>query len=381
MSLPFQCQVCGDDALEILERYEALPRATSDAKPWPSGGQLSVCCNCGAIQKLPTERWRDDAASIYRHYDMYHLSHGAEQLVFGDSGATKPRSESLVDFILSKVSVPDAGKLIDVGCGNGEALRNFSRALPEWQLYGNELTDKVLPSLRRLPNFAELYTVSLGEIDEKFTLVTMFHSLEHMPAPLRTLNEAAALIELKGSLCIEVPDVETSPFDLLLADHLMHFSRDSLGTLAARAGVSVTMMANTVVPKEITMLGSPMAPEPIKRNGERGVALARTTVAWLLDFTAQIRALTEKSPIGIFGTSVAAMAFYGAFRDRVTFFIDEDPDRIGKIYDGKPVLAPASTHRDVPVIMALPPERAQLVAERLKETNMHMICPPPLIVA
>lgn len=35
------------------------------------------------------------------------------------------------------------------------------------------------------------------------------------------------------------------------------------------------------------------------------------------------------SRIGIFGTSVAGIALYGAFRDRVAFLVDEDPLRVG----------------------------------------------------
>jgi hypothetical protein len=94
---------------------------------------------------------------------------------------------------------------------------------------------------------------------------------------------------------------------------------------------------------------------------------------------AQIEALASKGRIGIFGTSVAGMAFYGAFRDRVAFFVDEDPSRIGKSYQGKPVVAPKDADPETPVIMALPPERAQKAAQRLSATGMRAVCPPPLV--
>jgi SAM-dependent methyltransferase len=375
----FKCQICSADALETFDAFRILPRVTSDSKPWPAGGDLSVCHTCGAIQKLATEKWWAESADIYRNYEMYHLSQGAEQLVFADVGAVRPRSERLVEFAVAKSSLPHSGKLIDIGCGNGEALKNFSRVLPSWRLFGAELTDKVLKDLRRLPNFAELYTIPLERIEERFNLVTMIHSLEHMPAPLKTLAHAIGLTAPGGTLFIEVPDVETSPFDLLVADHLMHFSRASLGELAACAGMSIAMLANDIVPKEITMFGSRGTPRMPRRSPERGRRLARSIVGWLVDVMAQIESLAAKSKIGIFGTSVAGMAFYGAFRDRVAFFVDEDPARIGKSYQGTPVLGPKEAH-SVPVIMALPPERAQRVAERLSATGMRAVCPPPLVV-
>jgi SAM-dependent methyltransferase len=381
MTVGFKCQICSADDLEILEAYRTLPRVTSDSKPWPAGGELSVCRACGAIQKLPTDKWQTEAAAIYQNYEMYHLSRGAEQLVFADAGAARPRSERLVEFVLDKSSLPASGTLIDIGCGNGEALGNFSRALPQWRLCGAELTDKALPELRRLPNFETLYTTAPSRIKERFTLVSIIHSLEHMPVPLEALTDAAGLIEPGGTLFVEVPDVETSPFDLLVADHLMHFSRASLGEMAARAGIAPKLLTNELAPKEITLLGARVAPTIPKRDPERGLRLARTTVAWLEHVMTQIAAVAKDNQIGIFGTSVAAMAFYGAFRDRVAFFVDEDPARIGKIYDGKPVIAPKDAPKDAPVIMALPPSRAAKAAERLAAIGLRSVCPPPLAAA
>jgi SAM-dependent methyltransferase len=378
MANSFKCQVCSATELEIFEQFRTLPRVTSDSKPWPAGGDLSVCHGCGAIQKLLTEKWRSDAASIYRNYEMYHLSRGAEQLVFADTGAIKPRSERLVEFVLGKLPPVEHGKLIDIGCGNGEALRNFSRALPQWKLYGNELNEKALAELRLLPNFVQLYTVPPPQIRERFTVVSMVHALEHMPTPLALTTEAADLLDKGGVLFVEVPDIETSPFDVLVADHMMHFSRASLGALAARAGISVMTLANDVLPKEITLIGRRAKPAIIASDPEAGIRLARSIVTWLVNLVAEVRDLARQGEIGIFGTSVAGMALYGEFRDRVAFFVDEDPARIGKSYDGRPVIAPNEAPGGTPVVMALPPERAKRAAERLAATGMRAICPPPL---
>jgi SAM-dependent methyltransferase len=380
MSKSYNCQVCSATALETFDAYRALPRVTSDAKPWPAGGELAVCHTCGGIQKLPTNQWHEEAARIYREYEMYHLSQGAEQLVFADMGETKPRSQKLVEFVLANAAVPSTGKLIDVGCGNGEAIGNFSRALPEWKLYGNELTDKVLPELRRLPNFVKLYTTPLAEIPERFTVVSMIHALEHMPAPLTTVAEAVRLLDENGFLFIEVPDIETSPFDLLVADHMTHFTRMTLGALAARAGVSVVTLRNDLAPKENTLLGRAMAPIDTPLHAKHGLHIARQTVAWLSSLVEQVSDLSKGNGLGIFGTSVAAMALYGAFREKVRFFVDEDPARIGKSYDGKPVLSPAQARGDVPVIVALPPSRAEKAVARLAGTGMKGVCPPPLVL-
>jgi SAM-dependent methyltransferase len=378
MVTSFLCQICAANALEEIREYGLLPRVTSDAKPWPSGGKLSVCRSCGAIQKLPDDKWRDEADRIYRDYEMYHLSQGSEQLVFADSEAVLPRSERLVKYIATLLKDSDSGKLIDIGCGNGDTLINFSRVLPDWELYGTELSDRVLPSLQRLKNFKELYTVPPVEIPGRFTLITMMHSLEHMPEPLATLRDAVRLMMPHGTLFVEVPDIETSPFDLLVADHMMHFSRASLGLLADSCGLTPINLSNEVIPKEITLVAQHGGGRGLKSKASASVAIARSTVLWLVDLMSQIRELCDKSVIGIFGTSVAGMALYSGHREHVQFFVDEDPSRIGRSYDGKPVMAPKNVPSDVPVIIALPPNRAEKVAARLASTGMRAVCPPPL---
>jgi hypothetical protein len=309
---------------------------------------------------------------------MYHLSRGSEQLVFADAGAVLPRSERLVEFVAKQLKPARNGKLIDIGCGNGEALANFSRAVPDWKLYGSELTDRVLPALQRLKNFVKLYTVPPNEIEERFEFVTMIHSLEHMPEPSQTLCAAVALMETDGALFVEVPDIETSPFDLLVADHALHFSRATLGVLAERSGLAPLTLTNDVIPKEITLVGRRGNGSTMKLSPSAGVRIAHSTVSWLVQVMRQVEGLARTGDIGIFGTSVAGMAFYGAFRERVRFFVDEDRARIGRSYDGRPVIAPGEVPNDVPVIMALPPNRAFKVAERLAFTGLRAICLPPL---
>jgi hypothetical protein len=85
------CIVCGVDRLEEVAEYNALPRVTSDCKPFAAGGRLFACRVCGSIQKLPDESWLADIKRIYKEYEIYHLSDGAEQLIFTDGAVPRSR--------------------------------------------------------------------------------------------------------------------------------------------------------------------------------------------------------------------------------------------------------------------------------------------------
>ncbi len=246
MTAAIACGVCGADALLDLPAYSKLPRVTSDCKPWPAGGALAVCTRCGTIQKKPDAAWLDEIDRIYGAYEIYHLSDGGEQVIFSASGSSRSRSKALVDFVVARLGKSGPGSLIDIGCGNGSALANFSAALPGWTLDGTELSDRDLPVLRNIPGFRSLHTAPVqGEYD----VVAMIHSLEHMVSPLDSVSDAAALVEPDGLLFVEVPDAETSPFDILVADHRTHFTRATLDALAGRASLAVDFLDNTVFPR------------------------------------------------------------------------------------------------------------------------------------
>lgn len=371
-----RCAICDSDALMRLDGFERLPRVTSDTKPWPAGGSLAVCRGCGAIQKPADELWRAEAAIIYRDYDIYYLSGVSDQPVFSDTGEQEPRARRIVNAVLRRTTLSAVGQLLDIGCGNGAALAEFSRALPEWHLYGSELSDKNLPELRRIRNFVELYTCPVDQIGRKFSVISMIHALEHMPKPLQALNDAIAHLDSTGTFVIEVPDLETSPFDLLVADHRMHFSRATLGHLCSRAGLKPDILTNELQPKELTLVARRAPYKPVTSDPHQGECIARSAIAWLSEMLVAVQSVAAKSRIGIFGTAVAGMALYGAVREKVIFFVDEDRNRVGRSYEGRPVLHPQNAPKDVPIILALAPQAALRVSTRWAGAGLNFVLPP-----
>jgi SAM-dependent methyltransferase len=374
----FSCRICSGTKLEPIAGYTALPRVTSDCKPWPAGGTMTVCLDCGAAQKRPDAAWFDEIDRIYKAYQIYDLSSGSEQVIFNDQGVARPRSHALVDFVIREARTGSSGTLIDIGCGNGAALANFSSALPGWSLYGTELSDAPLERLKTLPNFGGFYTEPPRKIDKRFDIVTMIHALEHMPEPLETLQESAGLLSDGGQVFVEIPNVETSLFDLLIADHMMHFSPAHLAYVAGRAGLKAEILRDDVLPKEITMLASRGKGDAPLPDAQRGKSLVEGHIDWLSRVIEAARAAAEEATsFGIFGTSISGMWLYGALRDRVSFFVDEDVSRLGGAYDGRPILSPENAPVGSTVFMPFNPNAAASVYRRLKDIGPGRIMQPP----
>jgi SAM-dependent methyltransferase len=375
----FACQVCTRSALEVVAGFEALPRITSDCRPWRPGGTIAVCTDCGTVQKIPDNKWFDEAQEIYSDYQIHSFFGGAEQVVFDESGRAAPRSRPLIDFVLANVDVPKHGALIDVGCGNGAALANFSAALPSWSLCGLDLSDAALGTLQRLPNFDRLYTVPMSQVDRRFDLITIMHAMAQMPDPYRALLDARGMLIEGGTLFLEVADFETSPFDLLVADDLIHFSPPQLGHFVERAGFSVMAMRDDVLPKEISLLARPGDSTPRPPRVAENAARVRAYVDWFTSIIDQAGATARQGGrLGIFGSSISATWLYGALGSAVSFFVDEDKTRIGQTVDGHPIVAVAGVPAGATVLMPLMPHVADAIIGRVGESQATYLPPPRL---
>jgi SAM-dependent methyltransferase len=372
------CAVCGASRLEEFSAFATLPRVTSDCKPWPPGGHLCCCSACGAIQKRADAAWLAEAQQIYDAYEIYHLSGGAEQMIFASDENPEPRSQTLIEFAASAASLGRTGRLIDIGCGNGAALAKMASALPDWDLYGHELGSGAEVFLRSLPRFRGLFTGDLGSVPGQYDFISMIHSLEHIPDPLAALRTVRRMLADGGRLLVEVPDLATSPFDLVVADHRTHFTTATLKDLAARAGLKAEILSDHVLPKEITLIARAQADTaPVASDAASQAGAAQRAVRWLQQVLAHAEDVARQQPFGIFGTAIGGMWLFGAIRERVQFFVDEDPARIGRTYEGRPIYSPAQVPDGSTVYAPLAPPLANRVVARLNQNHSARFVAPP----
>jgi 2-polyprenyl-3-methyl-5-hydroxy-6-metoxy-1,4-benzoquinol methylase len=371
------CRACGAAALDEIREFAALPRVTSDCAPFRAGGSLAVCGICGAAQAIADERWLADIAEIYGRYQIYHQSGGAEQHISEPSTAVlRPRSEVLLERLLALPAVPCSGSVLDVGCGTGGTLRAFA-ARGGWHLYGLEMDERNLPFVSNIPGFARLYTCPAQQLDLQFDLITMVHSLEHFPEPHGFLTDLRSKFSRSGKLFIQVPNAAANPFEYVVADHMIHFTVETLTALLDRAGFTILCLSTGWVTKELSAVasvGSLNAAEAPTRNF---VTRVREQIAWLEMLSAAARAAAgSAASFGLFGTSIAASWLWQSVADRVDFFVDEDVHRIGRTYLGRPVLSPDQAPPGSLVFLALIPSIASEVRAKLQNLPLELRMPP-----
>jgi 2-polyprenyl-3-methyl-5-hydroxy-6-metoxy-1,4-benzoquinol methylase len=372
--------VCAAPDAELVPGYETLRRVTSDCKPWPKGGRLCVCRACGCAQKVCDQAWRAEIKQIYDAYTIYHQSEGgAEQTVFeSGSGQGSLRSVRLLESLKAHVGLPAKGRALDVGCGNGVFLRALSQFAPGWALAGTELSDQHREAVRRIEGVEDLYACPPDQVPGRFDLITMVHVLEHVPEPRDILGRLRNKLTPGGLLVVEIPNYLQNPFDLLVADHSTHFTPATVRALVESVGYEAVAVATDWVPKELTVVArraeGPVVSSPgADGAGQRSLAQG---VDWIRSVVEAAHRCAAASDFGLFGTSVAATWLGSELGDRVRYFVDEDPSRVGKTFMGRPVHAPSQVPPGGQVFLVLARGLAEAVERRLARPGVTYHLPP-----
>jgi SAM-dependent methyltransferase len=375
------CQICGQYGLREFPRFRDLARVTSDSRPWSAGGRIAVCSECSAVQKLIEPAWLGEIGHIYKSYAIYNQAGGKEQPIFAGNGTPpRPRSRSLIKYLESKARLETRADVLDFGCGTGAALRTYSEFHSEWTLYGAELSTKSIALLKAIPGFTELFTCAPKDIPLRFDLITLIHALEHVLDPVGILEQLSTRLQGEGILFVQVPDGGKNPYDLVIADHLLHFTLETLRLASDRAGIEIIELTDGVLPKELSLVGRQGARVTSAvdfPDSKPAVERVGSQIDWLCAQIASAIEICDSNPrFGIFGTSISATWLAGVIGDRVSFFVDEDPDRAGRQHMGREVFSPDRISDNSDIFVPLIPDVAASVVARLSRPTVRFHAPP-----
>ncbi|MGO9109331.1 MAG: class I SAM-dependent methyltransferase [Thermoguttaceae bacterium] len=376
------CHLCGAAGLTEFADFRSFRRITSDCRPWPAGGRLCACPSCGSVQKLADEVWKAEVEELYAGYAIYDQAEGAEQAVFDpSSGEASSRSQRLLTALRNAIGLRAGGRMLDIGCGNGAMLRAFRKAAPGWSMAGTELSDKYRRSIETIPGVESLYTCPPAEVPGQFDMVTMIHVLEHIPEPGAFLYRLWPKLVPGGLLVVELPHHLANPFELLIADHCTHFAAATAAVLLERSGLEVLSVAENWVPKELTLV----ARRPVSASHDTHPGIVQDCldcvgqrIGWLGQISDMARKLASQREVGLFGTSIAGTWLFAELEGAVGFFVDEDPHRVGKRWQGRPVYHPQQIPRGSCVLIPLPFSLAEGISRRIARPDLE-ICLPPVM--
>jgi len=192
------------------------------------------CTGCGLIYVNP----QPPADEIVRYYPQTHQTSAPAAYERSDA---RPRIK-----LVGSLFGGTPGRVLDVGCGKGLLPAGLQKM--GWEVFGTELSEASTQIATEAG--VTVYNLPIEECPfepESFDVVTLYHSLEHMINPQKTLTSVYGLLRPGGFLVTEVPNIGswharafgTAWFHLDVPRHLYHFNRHTLRRMLEACGFLV----------------------------------------------------------------------------------------------------------------------------------------------
>lgn len=336
------CPLCGDIRWQTVVPFRDV-QFYSDSDVLPKRHSFDVCLCRGCLTLftnpcLTPYGFRILADEAGRSYDV-----------------SAGRFDEQIRWMGERHLLRTGTTVLDVGCSDGAFLLKLPETIRRIGVDIDQPSIDRALAARGTANAAfHAMDFERFQLGEAVDVITMFHVLEHLPAPRVVLEHLRAISNPTTRLLVEVPIVElgaTSDINgFLSVYHLTHFSRSSLEAILGISGWQVVETEIQGDHNGCRVIAVPGPPREARSPsiGDRG-HLYRYLSSWygaLENVEAKLIALADHDSIAIWGAGIHLEFLYqftSLFRDndaRRYVVVDSDQRKQGKTWRGIPVQSP-----------------------------------------
>lgn len=223
------CLVCGG-GVKLVEK-----ELFGNISGYPSGlypFKIGVCEKCGLVQKEVSQAYKNKMEAVYA--ENYTFFTQGQSVV---EGSERDRGLRVIESLEESLGFNNKIDLLDYGCGGGHFL-SLIASVREWNLYGADVSAINQKGLVESAKLKEFFILD-KEISRRFDVVSLNMVLEHLFAPLQTLERIHTLLREEGRLVIRVPNFKNLMTDVFIYEHTVHYTKESLERLLNQSGFVV----------------------------------------------------------------------------------------------------------------------------------------------
>jgi SAM-dependent methyltransferase len=367
------CAVCLKSLDQPVFRQEGEYCVTSLAKPMFGKIEVYWCDECGHLQTLPVE----DIDQYYDgNYNILVESEDEDQLYGIVNGKKVFRAEHQLNTLLGKVDLPDGARVLDYGCGKAPVLKLLCAARPGIVPYLFDVSDAYLPFWTKFAK-AENWSLYKPSADwsDKMDVVVSFFALEHTKEPRQFVADVARMLRPGGLFYFVIPNpFGANASDMVVSDHVNHFSQASLRRLLNGAGLAVQSIDEQAHDLAYVVLAKRTC-ETLMESNKAALMAVGEEVGRLVELWShapqRIRAFERQhqGPSAIYGAGFCGCYIGLSLEDpsQLVCFIDQNPYKQGTQLLGKPIvsLEAFGTTSDV-IYVGLNPARARSAMQQIE---------------
>jgi SAM-dependent methyltransferase len=353
------CNVCGAAGFETVYRSRGALCLTSLCQLRPGGVEVFFCRSCGHLGTAALADVEDFYESDYKIL----INSAEEDQIYETDGETIIyRTDHQMKVLKDKIDLRPDIALLDYGSAKAEMSRRLKRDVPRIDVHLYDVSRMYL-------SFWDAFTTTDKQAihrtpddwTARFDLVTSYFAFEHIPDPAEAARHVASLLKPGGVFYAIVPDTFGNVADLIVADHVNHFTRASMTRLLADAGfgdleIDAEAHRGAFV---VTAVKGGTPPPPIVWTE---VARLREEVGKLAAYWERAgtrlseaeRAAIERQQGGGPRAAIYGAGFYGAFiyaslahPETVACFLDRNPFQQGRKLFDVPIEAPEAMPDDI----------------------------------
>ncbi len=191
------------------------------------------CSACAMVQATSISDAGTLTALYTQEYELYSNRPSSEQFVSG-------RYTALAQAIASSISPYRPQRVLEVGCGNGSALRAIQALWPEAYCIGVEPMGTAVELARdaginvHQGMIGSALPAEIGA--EKYDVIYSIHVIEHTEDPVAFLLALKDLLRPSGRLIITCPNARTPNLEIVRSDHQFSMTPYHLSAVAWKAG-------------------------------------------------------------------------------------------------------------------------------------------------
>jgi ubiquinone/menaquinone biosynthesis C-methylase UbiE len=239
------CACC--HATDLVVLFEATDYLTQDRF------QVVKCQQCGLAMTSPVPNEEE----MSKYYPEAYYGAGKKRFKGFVEALIRLERERRARAIVK--SQPQAGRILDVGCGRGIMLRKLKEE--GWEGYGSELSQSMTQQLK-MAGVHICHERNLQNCrfpDGFFDVVSLWHSFEHLRDPCAILDEIHRMLKPEGIAVFAVPNrrgwlsrlTRQNWFALDVPRHLFHYDIQSLPLLMESHGFRIEYVSTLSLEQDV----------------------------------------------------------------------------------------------------------------------------------